>query len=65
MKRESGTERRNDREVLRRRDEEREGDIKLRIKKERRFRFVLFLWYINHCRLFNAKSSLFIYIRYI
>ena len=25
----------------------------------------LFLWYINHCRLFNVKSSLFIYIKYI
>ncbi len=25
----------------------------------------LVLWYINHCRLFNAKSSLFIYIKYI
>ena len=23
------------------------------------------LWYINHCRLFNAKSSLYIYIQYI
>ena len=23
------------------------------------------LWHINHCRLFNAKSSLYIYIRYI
>ena len=23
------------------------------------------LWYINHCRLFNAKSSLYIYIKYI
>ena len=22
-------------------------------------------WHINHCRLFNAKSTLFIYIRYI
>ena len=22
-------------------------------------------WHINHCRLFNAKSSLYIYIRYI
>ena len=22
-------------------------------------------WYINHCRLFNAKSSLYIYIKYI
>ena len=25
----------------------------------------LVLWYINHCRLFNAKSSLYIYIKYI
>ena len=23
------------------------------------------LWHINHCRLFNAESSLYIYIRYI
>ena len=23
------------------------------------------LWYINHCRLFNGKSSLYIYNRYI
>ena len=23
------------------------------------------LWYINHCRLSNAKSSLYIYIKYI
>ena len=23
------------------------------------------LWHINHCRLFNIKSSLYIYIRYI
>ena len=23
------------------------------------------LWHINHCRLFNAKSSLYIYIEYI
>ena len=27
--------------------------------------FGLVLWHINHCRLFNAKSSLYIYIRYI
>ena len=27
------------------------------------FRFVL--WHINHCRLFNAKSSLYICIKYI
>ena len=25
----------------------------------------LFLWHINHCKLFNAKSSLYIYIKYI
>ena len=25
----------------------------------------LVLWHINHCRLFNAKSSLYIYIKYI
>ena len=23
------------------------------------------LWHINHCRLFNAKSSLYIYIKYL
>ena len=27
--------------------------------------FGLVLWHINHCRLFNAKSSLYIYIKYI
>ena len=27
--------------------------------------FGLVLWHINHCRLFSAKSSLYIYIRYI
>ena len=27
--------------------------------------FGLILWHINHCRLFNAKSSLYIYIKYI
>ena len=27
--------------------------------------FGLVLWHINHCRLFNAKSCLFIYIKYI
>ena len=25
----------------------------------------MILWHINHCRLFNAKSSLYIYIKYI
>ena len=25
----------------------------------------LVLWYINPCRLFNAKTSLYIYIKYI
>ena len=25
----------------------------------------LVLWHINHCRLFNAKSSLYIYIKYV
>ena len=28
-------------------------------------RFSLVLWHINHCRLFNAKSSLYIYIKYL
>ena len=28
-------------------------------------RFSLVLWCINHCRLFNAKSALYIYIKYI
>ena len=27
--------------------------------------FALVLWYINHCWLFNAKSSLYIYMKYI
>ena len=27
--------------------------------------FGCFLWHINHCRLFNAKLSLYIYIKYI
>ena len=27
--------------------------------------FGLVLWHIKHCRLFNAKSSLYIYIKYI
>ena len=27
--------------------------------------FGLILWHINHCRLFNAESSLYIYIKYI
>ena len=27
--------------------------------------FCLVLWHINHCWLFNAKSSLYIFIRYI
>ena len=26
--------------------------------------FCFVLWHINHCRLFNTKSSLFIYIKY-
>ena len=29
------------------------------------FLFCLILWHTNHCRLFNAKSSLYIYIKYI
>ena len=28
-------------------------------------RFGLVLWHINYCWLFNAKSSLFVYIKYI
>ena len=27
--------------------------------------FGLVLWHINHCRLFNAKSSLYMYIKYM
>ena len=27
--------------------------------------FFFFFWHINYCRLFNAKSSLYIYIKYI
>ena len=30
-----------------------------------KFWFGMILWYINHCRLFNAKSFLYIYIKYI
>ena len=30
-----------------------------------RFWFGLILWQINHCRLFNGKSFLYIYIKYI
>ena len=30
-----------------------------------RFCFGWVLWRINHCRLFNAKSSLYIYVNYI
>ena len=29
------------------------------------FFFCLVLWHINHCRLFDAKSSLYIYTKYI
>ena len=29
------------------------------------FSLALILWHINHCRLFNAKSSLYICIKYI
>ena len=29
------------------------------------FWFGWLLWHINNCRLFNAKSSLYIYIKYI
>ena len=29
------------------------------------FWFELELWHINHCRLFNAKSFLYIYIEYM
>ena len=29
------------------------------------FGLVWFLWHINHCRLFSAKSSLYIYIKYM
>ena len=27
--------------------------------------FGLVLWYINHCRLFNSKYCLYIYIKYM
>ena len=52
-------------------------EILVRLKKKKilfyidmkLFRFLVFagwvLWHINHCRLFNAKSSLYIYIKYI
>ena len=32
---------------------------------EKMVSFGLVLWHINHCRLFNAKFSLYIYIKYI
>ena len=32
---------------------------------EKEFKFGWVLWHINHCRLFNARSSLYIYIKYI
>ena len=34
-------------------------------KTNRLFWFGLILWPINPCRLFNAESSLYIYIKYI
>ena len=42
-------------------------DIKkiLTIEKNFQFKFCLVLWHINRCRLFNAKSLLYIYIKYI
>ena len=33
--------------------------------KQKEYWFGLVLWSINHCRLFNAKSCLYIYIKYI
>ena len=30
-----------------------------------RFKLGLVLWYFNYCRLFNAKSFLYIYMKYI
>ena len=38
-------------------------DTKLHLVKG--YSFGLVLWHINHCRLFNAKSSSYIYIKYI
>ena len=36
-----------------------------RISNDFKFGFVgCILWYSNHCRLFNAKSSLYIWIKY-
>ena len=35
------------------------------IHKKYKIWFGWVLWHINHCRLFNAKSSLYIYIKYI
>ena len=34
-------------------------------KQNQRLQIGWVLWHINHCRLFNAKSSLYIYIKYI
>ena len=39
--------------------------LKLRLKKYSPKMIGLVLWHINHCRLFNAKFSLYIYIKYI
>ena len=35
------------------------------LMKERALSFGLVLWHINQCWLFDAKSSLYIYIKYI
>ena len=35
------------------------------IKQKQIFGLFGFLWHINHCMLFNTKSSLYIYIKYI
>ena len=41
------------------------GKKELGIRYEKLVRFRLVLQQINYCRLFNAKSSLYIYIRYM
>ena len=50
-------------ERSKRQTEERRNDLTVEKKPEERFDLVL--WYIKHCRLFNAKLDLYIYIKYI
>ena len=45
--------------------EEKGKEEKDKKKKKKKNWFGWVLWHINHCRLFNAKSFLYIYIKYI